>query len=84
MERTKIEGTLPVATTLVAEQQPLKLKKVVMTQLRVLRVFKPKVSCWWVNIFRLKNWPPMTRLVDVEGNEHNNSMTHWVIHHVLI
>lgn len=27
MERTKIEGTLPVAIHLVAEQQPLKLKK---------------------------------------------------------
>ena len=33
MERTKIEGLLPVAIHLVAEQQPLKLKKVVMTQL---------------------------------------------------
>lgn len=70
MERTKIEGTLPVAIHLVVEQQPLKLKKVVMTQLSGIDSIQAQIALNEGQYIPIGELAFMTSLVDAEGKEH--------------
>ena len=73
MERTKIEGTLPVAIHLVSEQHPLKLKKVVMTQISGIESIQVQGELLVGQYISIGELASMTRLVDAEGNEHKLS-----------
>lgn len=67
MQRTQIKGTLPVAIHLVVQQQPVKLKNVIMTQLTAIESIEAVQPGEYIAIAELAC---MTKLVDELGNEH--------------
>jgi hypothetical protein len=67
MQRTQIEGELPIAIYLVVEQTPMKLKKVVMTQMTAIESIEAVNPGEYISISELAY---MTKLVDEQGNHH--------------
>ncbi|MEQ1412248.1 hypothetical protein [Acinetobacter indicus] len=67
MQRTQIEGTLPIAINLVVQQTPVKLKKVIMTQMTAIESIEAVQPGEYIAISELAY---MTKLVDDEGNQH--------------
>lgn len=68
MQRTQIEGTLPIAIALVHQQETLKLKKVVMTQMTTVESIEAVKPGEYISIAELAF---MTKLVDDEGQLHD-------------
>ena len=67
MQRTQIEGTLPIAIHLVVQQTPIKLKQVRMTQMTAIESIQAVQPGEYIAIAELAY---MTKLIDEQGCEH--------------
>lgn len=76
MERLQVEGTLPVAINLVANQKPLKLKKVVMRSLTTEESLLSQGRLLPGQFIAIGDLAAMTNLVDDEGTEHQMLYEH--------
>lgn len=68
--RTQIPGELPIAIHLVVEQQHLKLKKVVMTQLSAIESIHAQAKLLEGQYITIGELASMTKLQDDHGNEY--------------
>ncbi len=72
MQRTQIEGELPIGIHLVVEQKPVKLKKVIMTQISAIESIEAINPGEYIAIAELAF---MTKLVDENGKQHSLTYT---------
>jgi len=76
MERLQVESTLPVAIHIVANQKPMKLKKVVVRSLTTEESLLSQGRLLPGQFISIGDLASMTKLVDDEGNEHQMLYEH--------
>lgn len=79
MEGLKIDGTLPVALTVLDGQTTIKSKKVIMQQMTSIEYLQAQASIKTGQFIAIADLAAMTKLVDKDGKEH--ALTYDIVGH---
>lgn len=79
MDGLKIDGTLPVALTVLDGQTAIKSKKVIMRQMTSIEYLQAQASIETGQFIAIADLAAMTKLIDKDGKEH--ALTYDIVGH---